>query len=244
MIDINSYKRFMGINSFPQFKTEYYKLIESQGFAYAARAEFDPETKRHKLLLPSNAEVPMFLIFHELTHILDMETLWKGDRAHDYYLTGYMEYHASQIELMAMMNAMTIRDTLSFSMDESIGFNDYSVRQYLDNKLENAKALMLDSSSQKRSDGLGVLFNFLGLKSVCKMYAKDFKDDYTYRELMNHISAFLFMELREFFVGWIDDVDGAVALYLMLRDELGAAPERDDKRDGSKCLFFATPFCR
>lgn len=213
MIGISDYKYFMGINSFPQFEIEYYRLSDSQDFIYGGRAEYDPETKSHKLLLPSNAEVPKCLFFHELTHILDMERLGNGDRAHDFCLTGYMEYHASQVELMTMMGAKTIQDELTFSMEDTINCSKWSVQQYLDNKLETAKILMLDSSHEKRCDGLGALFNFWGLKSVCGMYSIDFKDDYGYREFLNHMSALLFMKMRGCFTGWIDDVDKAIALY-------------------------------
>lgn len=213
MIDISGYKYFMGINTFPQFEIEYYRLNDSQDFVYAGRTEYDPETKRHKLLLPSNAEVPKFLLFHELTHIFDMESLGNGNRAHDFCLTGYMEYHASQVELMTMMGAKTIREALSFSMEDAINCSKWSVRQYLDNKLETAKILILDSSLEKRCDGLGALFNFWGLKSVCSMYSIDFKDDYGYREFLNHMSSLLFMEMRDCFTEWIDDVDIAIALY-------------------------------
>ena len=64
-----------------------------------------------------------------------MESLGNGNRAHDFCLTGYMEYHASQVELMTMMGAKTIREALSFSMEDAINFSKWSVRQYLDNKL-------------------------------------------------------------------------------------------------------------
>lgn len=213
MIDIRHFEYFMGINSFPQFDIEYFNIADSQDFVYTGRAIYDLKTKRHKLLLPSDVELPEFLVFHELTHILDMEKLGDGNRTHDFCLTGYMEYHASQVELMTMMGATTIQDALSFSMEDAINCSEWSVRHYLDNKLATANTLILDSSHEKRCDGLGALFNFWGLKSVCSMYSIDFKDDFSYREFLNHMSTLLFMEMRDYFTGWIDDVDKAIALY-------------------------------
>lgn len=90
----------------------------------------------------------MFIVFHELTHILDTEMLSNGDHTYDFCLTGYMEYHASQVEMMALMGATTIREKLSFSMEKSINYFDM-VRQYLDSKLETAKTLIVDSNQKK-----------------------------------------------------------------------------------------------
>ena len=216
MIDISEYKYFMGISSFPQFEVEYYRYSDAQDFVYASCAEYDPRTKNHKLLLPANLKPPTFIVFHELTHILDIEMLSNGDRTHDFCLTGYMEYHASQVELMALMGATTIREKLSFSMEESINYFDYTVCQYLDSKLENAKTLIVDSNHKKRCDGLGVFFNFLGLKSICSMFATDFKDNYSYQRFVDHMPSLLFMETRKHFTGWIDDIDKAVGLYAQM----------------------------
>ncbi len=106
--EIEKYMTFMGIDSFPSFEQESYQINTSNDYCYAARAEYDSNTKTHKLLLPENIEIPIYLLYHELTHILDMEVLAIGSLYYDNCLTGYMEYHASQVELLYMMGAKTV----------------------------------------------------------------------------------------------------------------------------------------
>ncbi|MBQ6417416.1 MAG: hypothetical protein IJJ91_01970 [Synergistaceae bacterium] len=103
MIDVSDYKKFMGINSLPKFDVKYYTPDLTADYIYGARAEYDVKTKAHTLLLPEKLDAPRFLLFHGLTHILDMETLVTGEKNHDFCLAEYMEYHASQDELMVMM---------------------------------------------------------------------------------------------------------------------------------------------
>ena len=216
MIDkeiIEDYKCFMGLDEFPEFECDYYLLDDSTGFIYGARAEYDPISRKHKLLLPANMKLPRFLLFHELTHIYDMDRFSKGDVNYDFCLTGYMEYHASQIELIAMMGTAKIENAFSFSMKNSVNNSEWSVQHYIDNKLETAKSLVKKTEKQKRLDGLDVFFNYLGLKSICSMFATDFKDENSYREFAERMSSILFMEIRKEFCGWISDIDRAVALY-------------------------------
>ena len=86
-------------------------------------------------------------------------------------------------------------------------------QQYLDNKLDLAKKLVQEIEKQKRIDGLRAFFNFLGLKSICSMFATDFKDGYSYGEILERMSTFLLMEIRNEYSGWIFDIDRAVVLY-------------------------------
>ena len=162
MIDIDDYKRFMGIDSFPEFETEYFTQDYSKDYVYGAQAVYDVETQKHTLRFPSELEVPRFLLFHELTHILDAEKYSTGEKNHDFCLQGFMEYHASRVELMVMMGAQTVNETLSFSMNEKINGCGWSVKQYVDNKLETARNLILAEDRQRRKDGLGALYNFFG----------------------------------------------------------------------------------
>ena len=195
-MDITDYKQFMRIESFPHFEEEYFEYDDSQEFGIAGRAEYDQLTKAHKLLLPSNYEVPRFLLFHELTHILDMENLANGEKNHDFCLTGYMEYHASQVELMEAVGAKTIRDTVSFSMKDRFIASKWMIQQYVDNKLETAKTLISKSDKHKKVIGLETFFNFLGLKSICAMYATDYVEYYSYRELENQMPSYLLYEIN------------------------------------------------
>lgn len=213
MIDIELYKRFMGIASFPIFETQYYYVDLNQDYVYGARAIFEGQTGKHVLMLPSSFKTPRFLLFHELTHIYDMETLRKGEKNHDYCLTGYMEYHASQVELMTLMGADSVGDKLSFSMNDSVNCLEYTVRQYLDNKYSTAKDLIMCGDRQKRFDGLGAFYNFLGLKSICSMYSTNFIDDYKYQEFADRFGGYIVSVMINFMIGWNVDVEKAIALY-------------------------------
>ena len=147
MIDIKpyreSYKQFMGINTFPMFTTEYFDIEINQEYVSVAKAEYDFQTKQQKLLISGNVEYyPKYLLYHELTHILDADMYSNGDKKHDCCLTGYMEYHASQVELMCLMGAKTIRDKLSFSMDDLSNHLDWTVGHFLDEKYKAASELI------------------------------------------------------------------------------------------------------
>ncbi len=210
---IDNYKQFMEIDTFPEFEIQYYALDCSKDYSYGAQAVFDVKTKKHTLRLPTNFEVPRFLLFHELTHILDAEKYSIGEKNHDFCLHGFTEYHASQVELMVMIGAETISSAVCFSMKEQINRSDWSVQKYIDNKLETARKLMQYSERRRRIDGLGALYNFFGLRSICSLYSSDFIDQYDYHDFLETMSSYLFMSLKSYMIGWVNDVEKAVALY-------------------------------
>jgi len=213
MIDTTDYKKFMGLDSFPDFDVKYFTPDLAGDYTYGARAEFDMVTKAHMLLLPDKFDVSRFLLFHELTHILDMETLATGEKNHDFCLTGYMEYHASQVELMVMMGAESVKDKIAFSMQDYVEQSDWTVECYLKNKLDTAQRLIAERNQQTRKDGLDAFFNFLGLKSVCGMFATDFEEKYCYQGIAEKLPSFLLLNLRRTYTGWIHEIDKAVAIY-------------------------------
>ena len=212
-MDVSDYKQFMKTDSFPQFDVQYYTPDMRADYIYGARAEYDLNTRAHTLLLPERYEVSRFLLFHELTHILDMELLATGERNHDYCLTGYMEYHASQVELMVIMGAESVKDKISFSLQNHVVKSEWTIEQYLKNKLDTALRLITACNQQTRKDGLDAFFNFLGLKSVCVMFSTDYEDRHSYRQIADRIPSHLLMELKRTFSGWIVDIDKAVAIY-------------------------------
>ena len=212
MINLGAYMQFMGISTFPQFEIEYFEPDLNKEYTSFAQAVYDRERKKHTLMLPSR-ETPQFLLYHELTHMYDMERFKTGEMNYDFCLTGFMEYHASQVELMVMMGAGMVDDNISFSMNDSVNSLDLSVHQYLNSKLVAAGNCISDSTHQIRLTGLGVFYNFLGLKSVCNMYSTDFIDDFDCRKIVDRLSSILFFDIRQYMTGWITDVDKTVALY-------------------------------
>ena len=211
--DIEKYKRFMKINTFPEFEEESYIVDINANYSYGGRAEYTSSTKKHKLMLPSNIPTSEYRLFHELTHIYDMEQNANGDKIHDYCLAGYLEYHASQVELLVVLGAKTIDSRISFSMMDRIDGMEWSVKQYLDSKLNTAKALICDSDMEKRVAGLEVFYNFLGFKSICCLYATDYSEEYDYRDIVSQMSLITFSRIRQHMTGMLDDIDTAVHLY-------------------------------
>lgn len=201
----------MGVKSFPYYVVEYFEPDLNKKYTSVAQAVYD--RGKHILRLPSNYETPRSLLYHELTHIYDMEMLKNDEKIHDYYLTGYMEYHASQVDLMVRLGANSIKDMLSFSVCEAINYSDLTVKDYMDNKFVTAVDMLNDSIINERLTGLGVLYNFLGLRSICLLYAFDYEDKYNYSFLANLLGSYLLSTMKSFMVGWNIDVNKAVALY-------------------------------
>ena len=213
MIDIEAYKRFIGTTLFPQFTIEYFEPDLNRRYTSVAQSVFDSKTRMHVLRLPSRYETPRFLLYHELTHIYDMEVSQNGDKIHDFCLAGYMEYHASQVELMALMDAKDLDEKISFSMSNCTNYLGWTVQRYLDNKLTSASDLVGEKNQQSRILGLDVFFNFLGLKSICGMYATDFSDTFNYQPFAEVLPSLLLYEIRRDMEGWIEDVEKIVVLY-------------------------------
>ena len=93
----------MGISQFPEFdlKTKFASLAiaDSQGFDSAAVTAYQPITGQHSLCVSTNLELSKYLMFHEFTHMYDSEIYVNGDKVRYAGLSGYTEYHASQVEL-------------------------------------------------------------------------------------------------------------------------------------------------
>ena len=67
------------------------------------------------------------------------------------------------------LGAKTVNDSLSFSMGDVIG--DMTVEEYVQDQYRKA----VDASeTQEPAEALPALYYFLGVKSICEMYAGDF----------------------------------------------------------------------
>lgn len=211
MIDLDAYIQFMGIKSFPSFDVEYFE--PDLNIKYTPVAQADYVSGKHVLRLPSICETPRSLLYHELTHIYDMEMLKNGEKIHDFCLTGYMEYHASQVDLMVRLGANSIEDTPSFSICDYINDQGLTVSEYIDKKFVIAVDMLNDSKLNERLTGLGVLYNFLGLRSICLLYALDYKDNDNFSCIANRLDSYLLSTMKKYMVGWNIDVNKAVALF-------------------------------
>ena len=144
---VDEYKNFMGFSWFPEFdlQTKIASLViaDSQGFESAAVTTYQPITGQHSLCVSVNLELSKYLMFHEFTHMHDSEIYVNGDKVRYAGLSGYTEYHASQIELACLVGAETIGCIPSFSMNKIISTfaGNKTVLQYVKEKYQHAKDL-------------------------------------------------------------------------------------------------------
>ena len=211
---VNQYKNFMGIDEFPEYEIIYkdnsLDEVLVKGYSSLAQAKYDYKNMKHTLIIPESI-CPEYILFHEFTHILDSEKYVNGDGNRYMGLYGYTEYHASQIELLSLLKVKTISSNISFSMTDVLKTysGEKTVKEYIETKRESAKELfsqevfLKDFDSLK--DSLGVLFNYWGLRSICKMYAKDYHEVIDNEAFLRYISSYYFCILNNLMTGWLNE---------------------------------------
>ena len=212
---VNEYIRFMNIEKFPSFDLKFKmvskSIADSQGFEVPAYASYQVQTQAHVLCVSTNIELPEYLMFHEFTHILDSEQYVRGDPMRYAGLSGYTEYHASQVELALLMGASSIASIPAFSMNTIISTlgGEKSVSQYVQDKLQHAIELFsrddfpADISTLKTA--IGVLYNYWGLRSICEMYAIDFAETVNNEAFLKYIPTLNFTVLNQLMHGWLNE---------------------------------------
>lgn len=198
----NDFKSFMGIEEFPTYELQTKEVSETivaaQGFEVAAAAFYQPQYRSHTLLVSTNLILSKYLAFHEFTHILDSEMYANGDQMRYVGLSGFTEYHASQVELMQLLGANTSNQDLSFSMDTTIATfaGEKSVSEYVKGKQQHA--IELFSRSDFPADinmlksAIGVLHNYWGLRSICEMYSTDYTEEINNEAFLKFIPTQVF----------------------------------------------------
>ena len=94
-------------------------------------------------------------------------------------LSGYTEYHASQIELMVLLGIDSGRST-QFEFNTRIETFPFekSVKEYLCSKHQFILDMMgrcdFPKNIETLKTTLGCLYNYFGLRSICKIYAKNY----------------------------------------------------------------------
>ena len=142
---------------------------------------------------------------------MDAEIYARGDKVKYATSSGFTEYHASQIELLKMLGANSVEEKLSFSANKkamTIGDNK-TVQQYIDMKRKHAAELFAREDFPKNIEQLktaiGVLFNYWGLRSICHMNCRDYKEETDNRAFIRYISADVFQAMNTIMVGWLSD---------------------------------------
>lgn len=210
----NEYTQFVGVDKFPLFdiQTKQVSLVTSdaRGYDSAAMSHYIPKTKKHILTFSSNMELHKQLVYHEFTHMIDAELYANGNPLRYAMLSGYTEYHASQVELMKLLCTKTVNEKISFSMSTIIDTysGNRTVSQYVEEKRLHAVELFsrqdfpVDLAMLKSA--MGVLFNYFGLRSICAMYATDYTEKIDNSAFLNHISVLQFAPVNRHMYGWLD----------------------------------------
>lgn len=209
------FMKFMKLNSFPHFDIIIQNITldsnEAQQYMKAAGALYDFKTQRHSLIINPLIDFNEYIVFHEFTHILDTEQYANNDRVRYVYLSGYTEYHASQIELLNLLGAKKVNKRVRFKMNQIINTiaGNITVQEYIEDKHNQAIELFNDGSFLVNDEymiaSLGVLFNYWGLRSICEMYAKDYKENKNNDAFLKRIPPLYFISLDSSMHGFMND---------------------------------------
>ena len=185
------YKAFMGIKAFPPYRVE-----ETDS---GVEVGYDFTTYVHTLGIPS--DVDRESLFEAFTHILDAEQYGKADEERIKYGKGFIEYHTGQVMLIHKLGTKTINDSLNFSMGDTIG--DLTVKEYVLGKYQKAVDAL---TSDRPDEALWALYYFLGVKSICEMYAGDFdRGEYDMSVFIDKLSRPVFNKIDNHMHGKADE---------------------------------------
>lgn len=211
----DEFKCFMGIKEFPLYELqtkEASKIIaDTQGFEIAASTSYQPQNRSHVLLVSTNLALSKYLMFHEFTHMLDSEIHVKGDKVRYAGLSGFTEYHASQVELMQLLGSNTVDEVITFSMDNIITTiaGKKSVYQYVNEKhlhaIELFSRIDFPSDLNTLKSAMGILYNYFGLRSICEMYSTDYTEKINNEAFLKFIPTQFFVVLNSLMHGWFDE---------------------------------------
>ncbi|MBR0456960.1 MAG: hypothetical protein IJJ01_09855 [Firmicutes bacterium] len=182
------YMEFMGLDSFPAVERKPVVLTmeeaNAKGYGVWAQVLYNVETDKYSLLAWKDLYIPElhadYILFHEYTHVADIEKLAKKDKSKYTKIRGYMEYHASQVELMKQLGATHFSDKISFSMNDVVYgvANDRPVIDVLRNGKKTATDLIqrvdFPTNVEMLATTISLIFNHLGRISICKLYATDY----------------------------------------------------------------------
>lgn len=208
------YIEFMGIDYFPTYSIELFEINQSDtdavGFGSVAQTRYDPKTDKHTLLICTNLEIKKYVVFHEFTHILDAEIYAKADSLKYMYSSGYTEYHASQVELMCLLGASRISDKITADINDIIDTFPcpMSIGEYISRKHEFVLEMMsredFPASLEALKVTLGVIFNYMGLRSICRMFIQGYIENVDNTVILGVYPLQLWKLIDELMDGWFD----------------------------------------
>lgn len=212
---MKDYEQFMGISSLPEFRliSKHISLsaANTSGWGAWATHKFDFQTMSHSIEVWEDLWKPQlhgeYVTFHELTHLMDTEILVKGDKKRNVEMRGFLEYHASQVEIIKILNNNRINNCLPFSMNQTVETvaSSKSIQEFVDEPANTANSLIGRGDFPKDVETfvttIGLIFNYYGRRSICLMYAKDFKEDIEKDKFARVIGKEQFVALDAFLQG-------------------------------------------
>lgn len=217
MIDnyIIEYNGFMKIDYSPNYELQLKEASQERadvdGIESPGNTRFLIDLQKHILCVAANLPIEKYIIFHELTHMLDSDLYVKGNKIRKMGLGGYMEYHASQIGFAKLLGASEVKNIKPFSMNDmckTISGNK-SILEYVQEKQQTAISLFskkgFPTDFERLSDALGVLFNYWGVRSICEMYATDFVEIVDNDVFMEFIPSNHFCAINRLMNGWLNE---------------------------------------
>lgn len=213
----NEYKRLLEINDFPAYEIVYKEVSQNdtdeRGYGSLGSSRYDYKTGKHSLVVWSNihtlGEVGKQTIFHEFTHILDDE-IHVNKNAEKYVANhGYTEYHASQIGFLKVLGVQSIKQHISFSMSNFIDTESgyMTIQDYVEAPIVLANELInrneFPTNFEILKDTMGVIFNYYGRRSICKMYSNDFQDSADTSIIAKLITPTMVTFLNTYMTKWL-----------------------------------------
>ena len=213
------YIDFMNIEKFPKIKIQEKKISLSdanrKGFGSFASHHYDISTGTHTLDVWTDIYQPQlhaeYLLFHEFTHILDTEMYIRKDKMKNVMYKGFSEYHAGQIDFLKVLGVKKVDSSINFSMKqmfEPMG-NPKTAEEFVIAAHDTASNLIARSDFPADVETLtimfGLIFNYWGRRSICKMYAIDYADNVNNEAIEKYLGKKPFKALDEFMNGWLTD---------------------------------------
>lgn len=212
------FAEFVQIESLPKFsitkKNFSLKETHEKGFGSYATHHYDYSTGMHSICLWDNESFYInseYILFHEFTHIWDTEVYARMDKMKAAMCRGYSEYHASQIEFLKVLGAGSADSQFNFSMEVllNVGARQKTAKEFLLAPLAAAIELISRSdfptNVEAISVSIGLIFNYFGRRSICKMLSTNYSDDEDTSVVKNFIGEVLFNLLKSFLTCWLDE---------------------------------------
>ena len=218
------YMQLLGLNDFPTYTIKNKEIsltdADEKGYDSLGSVHYNYKTGEHTLIVWSDiytlGEVGKQTIFHEFTHILDDE-IYVNENPEKYVANhGYTEYHAAQIGFLKVLGVKRLDHNISFSMSDLIDtesgymtIHDYvNAPLLLANNLISSADFPLDFAMLK--DTMGVIFNYFGRRSICKMYSKDYQEDKNLMVIAKLITPQMVAFFETFLTGWLTEQQVAI----------------------------------